>query len=177
MNPYIELAYQAIKTFLETKKIINAPEGLPSEFYNTKAGVFVTLYAKNADNKKELRGCIGTYLPQRNNIAEEIIHNALAAAVEDYRFNSLTANELKDIVMEVSLLDKPERVFDLKTLDAQKYGVIVSAANGKRGLLLPAIEGVESYEEQIAIACQKGGIDPGREKIILYRFSVEKYVN
>ena len=175
MNTYSILAYKAIKTYLESKVTINVPEELPKEFYDAKAGVFVTIYEKKTDNQKELRGCIGTYLPQRNNIAEEIIHNAIAAATEDYRFNSLSADELDNMIVEVSILSKPERVLDLKALDADKYGVIVKTADGRCGLLLPAIEGVSSPEEQIAIACQKGGIDPGCDKIILHRFTVEKY--
>ncbi len=175
MNAYVELAINAIKTYLGSKAIISIPKGLPDEFYNTKAGVFVTIYEKTKDNKKELRGCIGTYLPQRKNIAEEIIHNAISAATEDYRFNSLTPEDLDNIIIEVSVLDKPERLSDLKMLDAAKYGIIVSATDGRRGLLLPAIEGVNSPEEQIAIACQKGGIDPGCDRIILHRFTVKKY--
>lgn len=43
--------------------------------------MFVTLH-KNSD----LRGCIGTYLPTRDNIIEEIIMNAIAASTEDPRF-------------------------------------------------------------------------------------------
>lgn len=177
MNIYVDLAFKAIKTYLGSKVIISVPEGLPDEFYNIKSGVFVTIYEKIANDQKELRGCIGTYLPQRKNIAEEIIYNAISAATEDYRFNSLTPEDLTNIIIEVSVLDKPERLSDLKMLDAAKYGVIVSAADGRRGLLLPAIEGVNSPEEQIAIACQKGGIDPGRDKIMLHRFTVEKHIN
>lgn len=175
MNDHLKLAHNAIKTYLESGKTINMPEGLPDEFYNIKAGVFVTIYEKIANGQKELRGCIGTYLPQRKNIAEEIIYNAISAATEDYRFNSLTPEDLANIIIEVSVLDKPERLSDLKMLDAAKYGVIVSAADGRRGLLLPAIEGVNNPKEQIAIACQKGGIDPAYDKLILHRFTVKKY--
>ena len=44
----------------------------------------------------------------------------------------------------------------------------------KAGLLLPDLEGIDTIEKQISIACQKGGINPEKEKIIIYRFSVEK---
>jgi AMMECR1 domain-containing protein len=45
----------------------------------------------------------------------------------------------------------------------------------KSGLLLPDLEGVDTIEKQIFIACQKGGIDPRKERIIIYKFTVEKY--
>jgi len=45
----------------------------------------------------------------------------------------------------------------------------------KTGLLLPDLDSVDTVEKQIAIACQKGGIDPQKEKIFIYRFTVEKY--
>jgi len=45
----------------------------------------------------------------------------------------------------------------------------------KTGLLLPDLEGIDTIEKQISIACQKGGIDPAREKILIYKFTVEKY--
>jgi len=41
--------------------------------------------------------------------------------------------------------------------------------------LLPDLESIDTLEKQISIACQKGGIDPLREKIIVYKFTVEKY--
>jgi len=45
----------------------------------------------------------------------------------------------------------------------------------KTGLLLPDLGSVDTIEKQISIACQKGGIDPEKEKILIYRFTVEKY--
>jgi len=45
----------------------------------------------------------------------------------------------------------------------------------KSGLLLPDLEGVDTVEQQISIACQKGGINPIAEKIVIYKFTVEKY--
>ena len=51
--------------------------------------------------------------------------------------------------------------------------MIVSSGH-KRGLLLPDLDGVDSVEQQIDIARQKGGILPG-EKIRLQRFEVIRH--
>ncbi|MDI6603129.1 MAG: AmmeMemoRadiSam system protein A [Patescibacteria group bacterium] len=186
MNPYILLAKQAVENFIKEGKIIEPPRDLPEEFLNKRAGTFVTI-----EKDGELRGCIGTYLPTRVNIAEEIIRNAIAAATEDYRFEPIKIDELPKLSYTVYILSYPEPVKDLKELDPKKFGIIVKTGpltypnqdnvvfDGvvpyKTGLLLPDLDGVDTVEKQIAIACQKGGIDPQREKIFIYKFTVEKF--
>ncbi len=175
MNPYTKLAFEAIKNYLENNKIIGAPQDLPREFYARRSGVFVSLYQKTPLGEKELRGCIGTYLPQQENLAQEIIHNAISAATQDYRFPALTLTELGNISIEVSILSAPEQIFDLELLDAKKYGVIAKTTDGRCGLLLPDIPSIKNINEQISVACQKGGIDPANDDLILHRFTVEKH--
>jgi AmmeMemoRadiSam system protein A len=194
MQQLVNLAKKTVETFIEEGKIISPPEGLSEEFLKRKAGTFVTI-EKNGN----LRGCIGTYLPTRENIAEEVIQNAIAAATEDWRFGPVEKEELPYLSYTVYILNEPELVKDLKELDPKKYGVIVKTVpivanlhefeheytrmdvvfNGhfvpKTGLLLPDLEGVDTIEKQISIACQKAGIDPEREKFLIYRFTVEKY--
>lgn len=174
MNEYIKLAKNTIEIYLKTGKKIEVPKNLPEEFYSARKGVFVTIYAKS-NPKKQLRGCIGTFLPAKENIAQEIIDNAISAAIYDYRFAPIAKNELNNLQYEISLLNQPEQIESTKNLDPEKYGVIVKSPNGKTGLLLPDIEGVETSEHQILIACQKAGIDLEKEKIELYRFTVNKY--
>jgi AMMECR1 domain-containing protein len=45
----------------------------------------------------------------------------------------------------------------------------------KSGLLLPDLEGINTIEEQIFIACQKAGINPKKEKISIFKFTAKKY--
>lgn len=175
MNPYTKLAFEAIKNYLENNKIIGAPQNLPREFYARRAGVFVTLYQKTPSGEKELRGCIGTYLPQQENLAQEIIHNAISSAIRDYRFPALALSELGNISIEVSILSAPEGVSDLGLLDSTRYGVVVKTHDGRCGLLLPDIPSIKNVNEQISIACQKGGINPANDDLILHRFVVEKH--
>jgi len=186
MNQYVSLAKLAVETFIKEGKIIAPPENLPKEFLEKQAGTFVTI-----EKQGELKGCIGTYLPTRENIAEEIIYNAIAAATEDYRFEPIKKEELNQLSYTVYVLYSPQLIKDLKELDPRKYGIIVKTApitypngtdvvfNGhfvsKTGLLLPDLEGVDTIEKQIAIACQKGGINPLKEKIFIYKFTVDKY--
>jgi AmmeMemoRadiSam system protein A len=184
MHPLVALAKRAVETFIKEGRIIEPPANLPEEFLKRRAGTFVTI-----EKNGELKGCIGTYLPIRENIAKEIIHNAIAAATEDWRFGPIQKEELPYLSYTVYILSEPEIVKDISELDPKKYGIIVKSApisssgdvvfNGhfvpKTGLLLPDLEGVETIEKQILIACQKAGIDLKKEKFLIYKFTAEKY--
>jgi len=167
-SAYVKLARETIENYIKQGKIITPPLGLPEEMNNQKAGVFVSL-KKNGN----LRGCIGTFMPTQENIAQEIIKNAISAAVDDPRFSSVNVSELEDLSISVDVLSAPEEVKDISQLDPRKYGVIVSGGY-KKGLLLPDLEGVDTVEYQIDIAKRKAGIYPG-EKVKLYRFEVKRY--
>jgi len=173
MNEYVKLAKNTIETYIKTGEKIVIPKNLPEEFYNCQKGVFVTIHEMHSE--KRLRGCIGTFIPTKENIAREIIDNAISAAIHDHRFSPITERELNDLSYEVSLLNPPERINSIKSLNAKKYGVIVKSQDGKIGLLLPDIDGINIPEHQISIACQKAGIDLEKEKIELFRFTVNKY--
>lgn len=85
----------------------------------------------------------------------------------------VTPAELAEMEISVDTLAAPEAVDGLDKLDPRKYGVIVR--RGRRsGLLLPDLEGVDTAEQQVAIAREKAGIAPEQE-IDLYRFTVTRY--
>jgi AmmeMemoRadiSam system protein A len=172
MSDYCRLAKEAIKNYLGTGQVIDPPKNLPENFYKQKSGIFVTIEKDN-----ELRGCIGTYLPTKENIAQEIISNAIAAATKDYRFQPMTLNELDRLTFTVSLLSEPELIDSFDKLDPKIYGLIVKCIDSpqKCGLLLPDLEGVNSVEQQFSICCAKGGIDPIKDSVALFKFKVEKY--
>ncbi len=133
-----------------------------------RAGVFVTLHKWG-----ELRGCIGTTEPTQASVVQEIIHNAVQAAFHDPRFDPLSPDELNDLQISVDVLVEPEPVDDRSQLDPKAYGVIVSHG-GRRGLLLPDLDGVDTIEEQLAIACRKAGLSE-QSPYRIERFSVTRY--
>jgi len=133
------------------------------------AGAFVSLHAHG-----RLRDCIGTTGPTTESVAWEIAQNTLSACARDLRFAPVRIEELDSLEYSVDVLGQPEPIFSLDQLDVKKYGVIVSCGD-RRGLLLPDLEGVDTVEQQINIARQKGGIS-SREKYTLERFSVSSVV-
>ncbi|HEX9020141.1 MAG TPA: AmmeMemoRadiSam system protein A, partial [Nitrospirota bacterium] len=142
-------------------------EELPSDL-KLRAGVFVCLKVRG-----NLRGCIGTYQPAEPTIARETVRNAISAATCDPRFLCVRAEELDGIEYSVDVLTPPEKVASKSELDPRRYGVIVQAG-GRRGLLLPDLEGVNTVDYQISIALQKAGISPGTP-VELSRFEVKRY--
>jgi len=143
-----------------------APPAIPKS--GSSKPVFVTL--RNKDGS--LRGCIGHLTAQMDSLESEVSVCALAAAFRDPRFPELMAYELKDLKIEISVLEPSEEVKRLTDLDPKVYGVIVTCGQ-RRGVLLPDIEGVDSVEKQLAITRQKAGIAP-YEEVLISRFRVTK---
>lgn len=173
-SPYVQLARLAIETFVKKEELFNVSEyekyniPLGTEAFAEQAGCFVSL-KKNG----QLRGCIGTIVSTKKNIAEEIVSNALSSACCDTRFQPVRPDELTSLEYSVDILFAPERIESEQELDVKRYGVIVSSGF-KRGILLPNLEGVDTVETQVAIAKRKAGILP-HEKVTLERFEVVRY--
>jgi len=175
-NIFVTLARETIEVWVKTRtrldwhkfKSIILQSKLINKLESTKAGTFVSIH-KNG----KLRGCIGTIGPTHPNIAHEIISNAIQASSYDTRFEPINEEELLALEIKVDVLGEIEEVKDIGDLDVEKYGVIVEY-EGRRGLLLPNIEGINSVHEQISIAKQKAGI--GNDKQVkLSRFEVTRY--
>lgn len=166
LNPIVKLARDTVESYvLDGKK---APPGELSPEMKDQAGVFVSIHKYG-----QLRGCIGTFAPVKENVAEEIMDNAISSATRDPRFPPIRASELADLEYNVDILSRPEKIEGTEQLDPKKYGVIVESGF-KRGLLLPDLEGVNTVEKQIEICRLKAGISQV-EPITLYRFEVKRY--
>ncbi|MBR2533657.1 MAG: AmmeMemoRadiSam system protein A [Erysipelotrichaceae bacterium] len=167
-DAYVRLAYQAVDYYVLHRRYLPIPEDIDEELINGRAGTFVSIHKEGL-----LRGCIGTIAPTRDNIAQEIIANAVSACSRDPRFSPVSEDELKDLEISVDVLGETEDVSSPEELDVKRYGVIVSCGE-RRGLLLPDLDGVDTVEEQIDIARKKGGIGKD-EDYTLQRFEVIRH--
>lgn len=184
MNQFVRLAKDAIYEYVLNKRILDTPSYISNNLLTRRAGVFVSLHQKpkSSQMEGELRGCIGTIEPRHENIAQEIIANAISACSQDPRFYPVQTQELPDLQIAVDELDPEQLVtpepitlgtLPLHQLDVKKYGVIVKSGSNI-GLLLPDIKGVDSASQQVQIACQKAGIDLN-QSFYLYRFEVNRH--
>ena len=167
-DAYVKLARASVESWVRDRKQISVPKDLPAEMLTKRAGTFVSLHENG-----RLRGCIGTIASTQNNIAEEIVQNAISACSRDPRFSPVRADELASLEISVDVLGEMENIASPAQLDVKRYGVVVSHGY-KRGLLLPNLDGVDTVEEQIRIARQKGGIRED-EPYSLQRFEVVRH--
>lgn len=163
----VDLARFAVEPYIRTGTIIAPPSDLPLEMV-VRGAAFVTLRIR-----RDLRGCIGTLSPTKATLAEEIIANAILAATRDPRFPPVRPHELPRLNYEVDILSPLEAISGEAELDHERYGVVVEAGE-RRGVLLPAIEGVTTTAKQVAIAREKARISPS-EEIRLSRFTVTRF--
>lgn len=164
---YTQLARKSLYYYYDKGHYLKEPDDLPHEMLNERRGVFVSLKKEG-----ELKGCIGTIGAITDNVAQEIIRNAVSAATQDPRFPKVAKDELGYLDISVDILFEPEPC-TLNDLNVYEYGVIVSTLD-KRGLLLPKLDGINSVDEQIKIALEKAGINYN-EDFLIERFKVERH--
>jgi AmmeMemoRadiSam system protein A len=165
-----ELARRTVETFVRERRVLEVPDVADDSLLGQCAACFVSIKTLEGD----LRGCIGTVEPAQATLAEELIHNAISAATRDPRFLPVSPSELPSLRYSVDVLSPPEST-SFEELNPKTYGLIVEDGRGRRGLLLPDLEGVETAEQQFQITARKAGIASGAEEVKLYRFRVRRY--
>ena len=149
----LTIARETLDTFVGTGK---APTyGDEDARLGLEEGAFVTLTRQGA-----LRGCIGN-IQGSGPLYQTVSRMAIAAASEDPRFEPVSAGELKDIEIEISVLSRPRVVRGADEIELGKHGVIVSKGFLNRGVFLPqvATETGWSKDRFLAELCsQKAGL-------------------
>lgn len=121
---------------------------------------FVTLWRRDTG---DLRGCRGECNAVRP-LIESVARMALAAALDDGRFEPVCAGELPLIRIEISALTAPVPVQPDEVI-VGKHGLILSAGQGagrRAGLLLPQVPGEYGWgcAEFLDALCRKAGLPP-----------------
>jgi len=163
------IARSAIDAHLRGRAFPKVESGTPSR------GVFVTLWGPSSDPsiRRELRGCVGHIEPLHHALEQEVAECAVASATRDVRMDPVDRSELSSLAIEVKVLGPLELVATKRELDPHRFGVLVTQG-ARRGVLLPKVEGVDTVEQQLAIACRKGGIDM-RVPFQMHRFTAQTY--
>lgn len=163
----LNLAKCSVEEYVEKGRILPLPTEVPQPFLESGA-VFVSIYKNGM-----LRGCIGSLNSVTPSISNEVVQMAVRAAAQDPRFPPVKRDELNSLTYSVDILSAMEKIQDLQQLNPKQYGVVVCSGD-KRGVLLPNLNGVDTTEQQVAIAMEKGGIKEG-EPVELFRFYVTRY--
>jgi len=159
----VKLARNSIIHYLTFGELIEQPIETPDKFLQD-SGVFVTLNKLDQNKTRSLRGCIGFPLPVYP-LVIAIIQAAKSAAVGDPRFPIVTIPEMKNIVVEITILTQPQ---ELEGKDFKEYlqkikigrdGLIIRKGV-MSGLLLPQvpIDWGWDVKEFLEHTCNKAGL-------------------
>lgn len=144
-----------------------------SDAFGQPRGLFVTLRIG-----EDLRGCIGT-VAARGDITRIVSEYALRAALDDPRFEPLSAAELSGVTIEISVLGAPREIAGPEDVVIGLDGLIIEAG-GRRGLLLPQVAPEWGFDAPTFVAevCRKAGLPPDAwraEGTRLFAFGAEVF--
>lgn len=178
MDPVVLFATAAVKSWVTAKKRLAwrdyAPDVPPDPAFAARmtgrsSGTFVSINRYGL-----LRGCIGTIEPVYSSLAEEIASNAASASSRDPRFPPIMQEELDTLSIKVDILAPPMLHEGPADWDVRQYGVIVSGTGGRRGVLLPDLDGIDTAADQMDIASQKAGLRQAEIEHV-WLFEVERH--
>jgi len=168
----LKIARDAINLYLETGQCFDAKTS--DETLKEKMGAFVTLH-KNG----RLRGCIGHVIAE-GALYLTVRDMAIASAAHDTRFSPVSAEEMKDIDIEISVLSPMEKITDYEKIVMGKHGVMVKEGF-KSGIYLPQVAdetGWTREEFMDSLSVNKAGIGQNlwkTGKCEIYIFTAEVF--
>lgn len=146
---------------------------LRSRSLDTECGAFVTL-----NKGGRLRGCIG-YIQAVKPLRETVSEMAVQAAMHDPRFPSVSAGELDDIDIEISVLSPLVEVKDVEEIQVGRDGLLVRLGAAS-GLLLPQVATDYGWDRGTFLeqTCRKAGLPADswkRDDILILKFTAEVF--
>jgi AmmeMemoRadiSam system protein B/AmmeMemoRadiSam system protein A len=130
------------------------PEHTPdTPLLNEKRGAFVTL-------KKDgrLRGCIG-FIEAVNPLYRTVMEAAAFAALRDRRFRPVTAEEIGELTLEISVLSPLQQVKKPRSIQVGRHGLMIIKGE-RQGLLLPQVPVEQAWNRTTFLrqTCLKAGL-------------------
>jgi AmmeMemoRadiSam system protein A len=143
----------------------------------TRRATFVTLHKHS-----QLRGCIGILEPLRP-LVEDVAYNAFAAAFSDHRFPPVTASEIDQLDIHISILAPPEDMSftsedDLASQLRPNVDGLIMEDNNHRGTFLPSVwDSISDRHDFLNHLKQKSGLPENywSDTIKIKRYTVEEF--
>ncbi|MDI3526507.1 MAG: hypothetical protein PWR03_690 [Tenuifilum sp.] len=128
----LKLARKTISDHLRGKPLTPPDESILSNALKTNAGAFVTLH-----NNGRLRGCIGNF-STTTPLYRVVMAMAISAATEDYRFESVSLDELDEVDIEISVLTPMKLIKNIDEIELGKHGIYIKKGM-RSGTFLPQV--------------------------------------
>ena len=115
----VSIARRSLESYILSQKILSTEiESFP-EILERSAGVFVTLRKSG-----KLRGCMGRF--KTNDPIYKLVRDmAISSATRDSRFKEVSVSELKEILIEISVLSEHVRIKDVSEIELGKHGIYI----------------------------------------------------
>ncbi|MEM2208222.1 MAG: TIGR00296 family protein [Sulfolobales archaeon] len=176
----VRTARRAVEEYLQSGRVIEPPDvgGVLQA-----RGMSFTTIRRISEGEYRLRGCIG-YLSPVEPLIKNVITTALAAALEDPRFEPVSADELDQLVFEVSVLSVPR---DMESTGRERAREVVIGRDGLvaeyrvyKGVLLPEVPIEYCWDEETFLSetCVKAGMSPDcwlSEKVRIKKFTARVF--
>lgn len=135
--------------FKTPKKLLPEPTDTLQEY----CGAFVTLHRKG-----KLRGCIGNMTGIKP-LYETIIQMAESSAFHDPRFTPVSADEVEELDIEISVLTPLREIEDVEEIEVGKHGIYMQRGH-RSGVLLPQVAGEQGWDKHTFLehTCMKAGM-------------------
>ena len=127
-----KIAQQTLRKNILNDKISKIKEKDLSENLKMNIGAFVTLY-----NNGQLRGCIGQFLPNIP-LYKVVQEMTISASQFDSRFSPVSANELDNISIEISVLTPLQKISNQNEIKIGRDGIYI-VKDGRSGTFLPQV--------------------------------------
>lgn len=160
----VRLVRKTVESLLRKGELPELPAVLPDELSSIWTGIYVAAY-ENPGRKP--RGRVGSYLPTKPSLAEEIIYQS-QRLVDTYPFRK---EDLPYLSYELLLTRPPAFLSTLAALHPGA-GLLVRTSRGKHGVSLPGAR-ERTPEERFQEACGQGRIDPKIDDPRIYEFPVD----
>ena len=164
----LRLAHRSIEAALHGEKLDLTP---PTPHLGEMRGAFTTLHLQG-----RLRGCIGYVVPIHS-LYRTVAETAQAAAIDDPRFQQVSADEAPHLRVEISVLSPPQPIRPDEVVIGL-HGLIVTKGH-RRGLLLPQVPLEWGWDRETFLSqtCLKAGLPPEawRQEVDLQAFTAEVF--
>lgn len=128
----LAIARESISKALHYKDNSSVLDDELTDALMTHCGAFVSLYVN-----KDLRGCKGRF-GESQPLYEVVKDMARAAALADYRFRSVTADELEELEIEISVMTPMKKIASIDEIELGKHGIYIEKGMAS-GTFLPQV--------------------------------------
>jgi AmmeMemoRadiSam system protein A len=143
----LSLARRRLATAMDGERLEYEPSSAQREILSQPGAVFVTLRKDG-----QLRGCMGT-TQARDSLWHAVYDLAYSAGFHDPRFPSLTAGELADVTIEISVLSPLVPIRSHAEITPNVHGVVVRQGD-RSGVFLPQVwEQLPNKEDFLTFLC------------------------